>query len=327
MINHPHHQLAAVTRYCAERGISLDVREDGWLLVLGNATKRHLIFGYDLGLNSAVAHRIACDKAATATLLTASGVPAVPHAFFLGPAMRGVSEPEWASILELLEAYPNGLVVKPNEGTSGRAVTRVHTAAELKDALTLIFDTGASVAIAPLLEIADEVRVILLDGVPLIVYRKQRPVVTGNGIHSMRELALRAVPVQQQSQLLRRLAAEFDASTLHAIIPQGEQRLLSWRHNLEFGAQPVLLRDGELRETCTALAQEAARVINIRYASVDVVLADGQWRVLEINSGVKMEALGEHAPELVETASFAALDAIFAPRVLGSAPGAPDISQ
>ncbi|WP_257167823.1 RimK family alpha-L-glutamate ligase [Bradyrhizobium sp. SRS-191] len=327
MINHPHHQLAAVTRYCAERGISLDVREDGWLLVLGNATKRHLIFGYDLGLNSAVAHRIACDKAATAALLAASGVPAVPHAFFLGPAMAGSSEPEWTSILELLEAHPSGLVVKPNEGTSGRGVTRVHAATELKNALTVIFDTGASAAIAPLLEIVDEVRVILLDGVPLIVYRKQRPVVTGDGIHSVRELALRAAPIQQQSQLLRRLAAEFDASTLHAIVPHGEQRLLSWRHNLEFGARPVLLRDGELRETCTALAREAARAINIRYTSVDVVMADSQWRVLEINSGVKLEALGEHAPELVEAATFAALDAIFAPRASGSAAAGSKLSQ
>ncbi|MDU3096254.1 MAG: RimK-like protein, partial [Bradyrhizobium sp.] len=35
------------------------------------------------------------------------------------------------------------------------------------------------------------------------------------------------------------------------------------------------------------------------------------WQVLEINSGVKMEALGQHAPELVEAAYVAALDKIF----------------
>ncbi|GLH80763.1 hypothetical protein SSBR45G_56720 [Bradyrhizobium sp. SSBR45G] len=311
MINHPELQLAAVTRYCAERGIALDVREDGWLLVLGDAPRRHFIFGYDLGLNRAVAHRLACDKAATASLLASSGIPAVPHAFVLAPALTGVSEPAWTPILEWLETHPKGLVVKPNEGTSGRAVTRVRTSAELKHALTRIFDTGASAAIAPLLEIADEVRVILLDDVPLIVYRKQRPVVTGDGAHSLRELALGTVPVQEHAPLIRRLAAEFDAPTLDAIIPQGEQRLLSWRHNLEFGAKPMLLEDGPLREACTALAREAARAIDIRYASVDVIMADGRWQVLEINSGVKMEALGRHAPEQVEMAYFAALDKVF----------------
>ncbi|CCE03088.1 hypothetical protein [Bradyrhizobium sp. STM 3809] len=311
MINHPHHQLAAVTRYCAERGILLDVREDGWLLVLQDTTRRHLIFGYDLGLNSAVAHRIACDKAATAALLAAAGVPAVPHAFVLAPALTGAREPAWASILERLETHPDGLVVKPNEGTSGRGVTRVTTPAELKDALARILDTGASAAIAPLLEIADEVRVILLDDVPLIAYRKQRPVVTGDGVRSLGEIAAAFEPVHLRAALLRRLADEFDAPALDAIVPQGEQRLLSWRHNLEFGARPMLLADGPLRETCIALARDAARVIDIRYASVDVVLVEGQWRVLEINSGVKMEALGRHAPVLVEQACFAALDKIF----------------
>ncbi|CCD91084.1 conserved hypothetical protein [Bradyrhizobium sp. ORS 375] len=317
MINHPNRQLAAVARYCAERGISLDVREDGWLLVLRGAAKRHLIFGYDLGLNSAVAHRIACDKAATAALLEAAGVPAVRHAFVLAPALTGVREPHWASILELLEAHPNGLVVKPNEGTSGRAVTRVTTSADLKAALTRILDTGASAAISPLLDIADEVRVILLDEAPLIVYRKQRPVVTGDGVHSVRELAAAFEPVPLRAALLQRLSNECDASALDAIVPPGEQRLLSWRHNLEFGAQPVLLQDGPVRETCTALAREAARIIDIRYASVDVVMVDGQWRVLEVNSGVKMEALGRHAPALVERAYFAALDKIFGGRPSG----------
>ena len=311
MINHPHLQLAAVTRYCAKRGLRLEIRDGGWLLSLEDATRRHLIFGYDLGLNSAVAHRIACNKAATAGLLTASGVPAVPHAFFLAPAVTGAAEPAWTAILELLEAHPHGVVVKPNEGTSGRAVRRAASPAELKDAVTHIFKTGASVAIAPLLEIADEVRVIMLDDVPLIVYRKQRPVVTGDGVHSLRELALAIAPAQQHPQLLRRLADEFDVSALHAVIPPGEQSLLSWRHNLEFGAQPVLLTDGPVRETCTALARKAARVIDIRYASVDVVMAGGHWQVLEINSGVKMEALGRHAPELVEAAYVAALDKIF----------------
>jgi glutathione synthase/RimK-type ligase-like ATP-grasp enzyme len=73
----------------------------------------------------------------------------------------------------------------------------------------------------------------------------------------------------------------------------------------------VLLEPGAQRDLCAALATAAARVIGIRYASVDLVLADGHWQVLEINSGVKMEALGRHEPELVESTYFAALDAIF----------------
>ncbi|MGJ4926573.1 RimK-like protein [Bradyrhizobium sp. HKCCYLS2038] len=318
MINHPRLQLAAVSRYCSRRGIRLDIREDGWLLVLEDATRRHLIFGYDLGLNSAVAHRIACDKAATAALLKAAAVPVVPHSFVLAPALTGEGMPAWATILPLLDEHPNGLVVKPNEGTSGRGVTRATTPAQLRQAISSIVETGASVAIAPLLEIADEVRVILLDEAPLIVYRKQRPVVIGDGVRSLRDLALATVPTRQHAQLLRRHAEEIDAQALDAVVPEGEQRLLSWRHNLEFGAHPVLLGEGAPRSDCAALAAAAARAIGIRYASVDVVLVDGSWQVLEINSGVKMETLGRHEPELVERAYVAALDAVF-----GEPPGYP----
>ncbi|WP_315753913.1 MULTISPECIES: RimK-like protein [unclassified Bradyrhizobium] len=311
MINHPQTQLAAITRYCVERGIALDVREDGWLLVLDDAPRRHLIFGYDLGLNSAVAHRLACDKAATASLLAASGVPAVPHAFFLAPAQGGGSSRAADAMPALLAAHPRGVVIKPNEGTSGRAVTRARTRADALRAIGRIFETGANVAIAPLLDIEDEVRIVQLDDVALIAYRKLRPAVTGDGAASLRELALAAAPAAEHGQLLRRLDAEFDASELNDVVPHGERRLLSWRHNLEFGAKPVLLDHGKLRDTCTALAVDAARTIGIRYASIDVVLVDGLWQVLEINSGVKMEALGRHAPELVERTYFAALDRIF----------------
>jgi glutathione synthase/RimK-type ligase-like ATP-grasp enzyme len=311
MINAPHIQIAAVTRYCAEHGIRLEVREDGWLLVLEDATRRHLIFGYDLGLNSAVAHRLACDKAATAALLRASGVPAIRHGFLLAPALGGRPDRAAGTIVELLEAHPRGIVVKPNEGTSGRSVTRAATQGEALGAASKIFDTGANVAISPLLDIADEVRVVQLDDAPLIVYRKQRPTVTGDGVRPLRDLALAAAPAEEHARLLRRLDAEFDAAALRAIVPRGEERLLSWRHNLEFGARPVLLGPGPPRGVCTALAREAAQAIGIRYASVDLVLVDERWQVLEINSGVKMEALGQHAPELVESACFAALDTIF----------------
>ena len=317
MINQPQTQLAAIARYCAERGIALDVREDGWLLVLEGVGRRHLIFGYDLGLNSAVAHRLACDKAATAALLKAAGIAAVPHAFLLAPALGGRSGQATEAMLELLETHPRGVVVKPNEGTSGRSVTRAATKDELLNAAARIFETGANVAISPLIEIVDEVRVVQLDGKPLIVYRKQRPAVTGDGVKSLRELALSATPATEHAQLLRRLDAEFDTSALRAIVPRGEERLLSWRHNLEFGAQPVLLEPDALRDACAALATEAARAIGIRYASVDLVLADGRWQVLEINSGVKMETLGLHVPDVVEAAYFAALDAIFGSRPSG----------
>ena len=61
-----------------------------------------------------------------------------------------------------------------------------------------------------------------------------------------------------------------------------------------------------------SLAIRAARAIGIRFASVDVVSVDGRWQILEINSGVMMESLSKHHPELVYATYTAALDKVFA---------------
>src|SRR3569833_528446 len=213
-----------VTRYCVARCIDLDVRAEGWLLVMGRLPRRHLILGYDFGLNSAVAHRVASDKAATSEVLSLSGVACVPHACFTAPILSGASEPPWAAMLEMLRICPDGLVVKPNEGTSGRSVTHVANRPALEDAVNAIFATNANVALSPFLMIADELRVVLLDGAPLIVYRKQRPTVTGDGMRSLCVLFSCAAA----SFLLVVLLSVFGMSDLDDIVPLGQRCLLCW---------------------------------------------------------------------------------------------------
>jgi glutathione synthase/RimK-type ligase-like ATP-grasp enzyme len=256
--------VEAIKKYCAARDIAVDIRSDGWLIVMQRGSKRHVAFGYDIGLNSAIALRLANDKSATAELLALSGVACVPHQMFLDPALgrHRSAAGEWEERMrDMLAKYPQGIVVKPNEGTSGRSVFRVRDEAGLQRAATEIFSSHLSVAVSPYVEIEDEIRVILLDDVARAVYSKQR--------------------------------------------------LNDWRHNLDFGARPLLLEQGEAREACVRLAIDAANAIDIRFSSIDVVCVGGRWQVLEINSGVMMEALGRQYPELVHATYAAALDKVF----------------
>jgi glutathione synthase/RimK-type ligase-like ATP-grasp enzyme len=255
--------VQAIRRYCAKRGIAVDVRAGGWLIAMRRGDQRHFAFGYDIGLNSAIAHRLANDKSATAEALALEGVPSIPHHLFLNPKLgKHVVGPTWRdAMLELLADHPQGVVVKPNEGTSGRSVFKVTTEAELDHAVGDVFSMSAGLVISPYVAIEDEVRVVLLDDVPLVVYSKQR----GS----------------------------------------------DWRHNLDAGAKPVLLEDSEVRTACVKLAIDAADAIGITFASIDVVRVDGIWRVLEINSGVMMEALAKLHPELVQATYDAALDRVF----------------
>lgn len=305
--------LEAIKKYCLAHGIAIEVRSGGWLLIMQRGAQRRVAFGYDLGLNSASAHQIANDKAATAETLQLSGVPCIPHTLYLGPKLSahipGSGSRE--AMGRLLDHHPQGLVVKPNAGTSGESVFRVATKPKLEWAVERIFAAYPSLAISPYVEIEDEVRVVLLDARALIVYSKKRPSVVGDGKHSLRELALAVTPAERQSGVLQIIAGDFAEADLDAIPPAGERRVLNWRHNLESGAQPELLERGDGRDACVELAIKAAAAIGIRFGSIDVVRTGGAWQVLEVNSGVKMEAFGRLHPELVHAAYHAALDKLF----------------
>jgi glutathione synthase/RimK-type ligase-like ATP-grasp enzyme len=313
MLNSQRLFVDAVKRYGAEHGIDIEIKSQGWLIVMRRGPRRHLAFGYDVGLNSAVAHRIANDKAAASEVLAGSGVACIPHTLFLSPEMSEYVPPRrsWQEMMALLERNPGGIVVKPNEGTSGDFVFRVSTAPALELAAHRIFASNSGLAISPYVEIENEIRVVLLDRQPLAVYRKSRPAVTGDGRHSLLELALAATPAELRSAVLPAMLGELDRTALDAIVPAGQQRLLNWRHNLDSGSQPVLLEPGEVRDACVAIAADAAQAIGIRFGSIDVVETGGGLKILEVNSGVMMEALGRQHPELVYAAYSAALDKVF----------------
>jgi glutathione synthase/RimK-type ligase-like ATP-grasp enzyme len=303
----------AIRTYCASHDIRVDIKSQGWLVVMRRGEQRRFAFGYDLGLNSAVAHRIANDKAATAEVLTICGVPNVPHTLFLSPELYEYIKPgrAWHDMLGLLRAHADGIVVKPNEGTGGDLVFRVRSEPELERAVHRIFSSEKSLAISPYLEIEDEIRVILVDDQPVAVYRKERPAIVGDGRRSFLELAVASIPARQLSIVLPVIIDDLDKAALDRVLPAGERHVLNWRHNLGAGAKPVVLDHGATRDACVQLAQQAARSIGLRFGSVDVVRVDRGWRILEINSGVMMEALGEAQPDLVDAAYRIALEKVF----------------
>ena len=313
MLNSQRTFVDAVRKYCAAHGVGIDIRSQGWLIIMQHGAKRHLAFGYDLGLNSAVAHRIANDKAATSEVLQASGIPCIPHTLFLSPKMNEYVPPQrsWEAMLALLRKNPDGVVVKPNEGTSGDSVFKVSSEPDLELAVHNIFSSSLGLAISPYVEIENEVRVVLLDHHPLVVYGKNRPAVTGDGKRSLLELALAATPTERRSTVLSGMLGDLDRAALDAIVPAGQRRVLNWRHNLDSGAEPELLQQGKVRDACVGIAVQAAKAIGIRFGSIDTVQVGGTLKILEINSGVMMEALGRQHPDLVYAAYSAARDKVF----------------
>jgi glutathione synthase/RimK-type ligase-like ATP-grasp enzyme len=70
-----------------------------------------------------------------------------------------------------------------------------------------------------------------------------------------------------------------------------------WRHNLSHGARPEIIESPD--QDMIKLAQVGARTLGLRFCSVDIIPGQqSPWQILEINSGVMMQKVVEHIPEL-----------------------------
>lgn len=280
-----------------EHGATVQALGAGWILRVTRGGVTRSVHGYTFDLNGAATHAIACDKAATSDVLAAAGVPRVEHRLFLHPEMaRYVRHPgNWSGMSRAFDAWGRDVVVKDNAGTGGRGVYRARSAVELEHAVLKLFERGHAAAMSPFVHIDDEVRFVLLDGQCEVVYSKQRPTVVGDGTRTVLELVAAGVAREGVTAEIGRWLANLDpeaAAVLSEVPEAGEVRLLNWRHNLGQGASVKLLRtdDPALRDRME-LAQAAGRALNLAFGSVDVVTVAGQPQVLEVNSGVMMEAL------------------------------------
>lgn len=270
-------------RYGASWGVEVQFHSHDWIAVLSKGTRRHLVFGYDLGLNGSAAAKIANDKGATFDVLRAAGLAAVEHRVFLHPRFLDFVpvDGNWTRLLAAFEAFGHDAVLKDNEGTGGMEVFRVRNRTELEQRALGLFQIARSLAISPFLPIRDETRLVMIDGECVLAYAKHRAEITGDGRHSVGQLLA-----------MRQAASTYDNPqvSLTAIPAMGERVPLQWRHNLGLGAEARVLDPAvpALREPLV-LARKAMAALTLRFASIDIVTVGNTPMVLEANAGVMLE--------------------------------------
>ncbi|MBI1384074.1 MAG: RimK-like protein [Rhizobiales bacterium] len=307
--------LRSLARYGERHGLELEVFSLGWIATLSRGGRRQVVFGYDLGLNSSSVLKLCDDKAATAEVLARSGVAHVPHRLFVHPEIFPfVHVPgNWRGLLEAFEAFDRNVVVKDNNGTGGREVLLARDPATYERAVTKLFERARAVAVSPFMDLGREVRVMLLDGEPLLAYGKERPVVVGDGRASNRQLIERRIAEGELA--LSEDAWSAISCELGAVPAAGEVVAIQWRHNLGMGARARLydLEGPEIAETID-LARRAQAAAGARFCSVDIAAAPDGERVMEINAGIMLENVVSWHPEgetLADRIYHAALDRIW----------------
>ena len=163
-------------RYALVRKITLELLSHDWIAVLTRGQQRHLVFGYDLGLNGAAAAKIANDKSATYSLLKACGLAAVEHRVFLHPRFLDFLpvDGNWPEMLAAFADFNRDAVIKDNEGTGGLEVFRVRSQTELEQRAHQLMQIARGVALSPFLTIEAEQRFVLLQDDCVLAYAKQR---------------------------------------------------------------------------------------------------------------------------------------------------------
>lgn len=280
-----------VREICADEGIEFKAFSYDWILQLTKGSKSMFIYGYQFPSNDAAAELICSDKAALAYVLLGNGVEAVQHQFFMSPANLHYTEQSgnWAPMCALLNRHKK-LVIKRNSGSGGSGVYIVENQGQLEAVTTEIFRTARSLSVSPYYDIINEYRTIYCFGEPLLIYKKIRPYVTGDGKHTLYELVASAYNGDMEIADNR-----LDKSYVPA---NGEVVTISWKHNLGQGAEAELIdKESEIYAKIFALAKKAAECVNINFASIDIIDTAEGLKILEINSGIMMENFSSYDEE------------------------------
>ncbi|MEX1071679.1 MAG: hypothetical protein WEC37_03545 [Anaerolineales bacterium] len=282
-----------------EQGLKLETFSQDWILRLEKDDVARHIFGYNFELNSATAQLLAGDKSAVSDLLGHRNVPRVEHRLFLHPKLAGYvsAEGNWPSMLTYAKDQGFPLVAKPNIGTGGEDVERVDNAAELEQVVAALFNVHRAICLSPYLEIDQEYRALMLDDTCELLYAKRRPHVIGDGQSSVLELIEKLLLDGLLTQQMAGQAIEQHRGELKQVPDKGQEIIIGWKHNLGEGSAPQIVPEGPLRDQLIAMARATQKMINIRFASIDIVQVKDELLVLEVNSGVMMEYFVKHFAE------------------------------
>lgn len=288
--------ISIVRGLCAELNVEMTTAFTDWIVRLSAKNGRKAtIFGYDFGLNSSSAAQVADDKAATSATLEAFKVNCVPHHLVFRPDFSRFSDypSTYGRAASLLLQLKSNVVCKNNRGTGGIHVYRAKTSAELETALQRIFGVHHAAAVSPYIESKNEYRVIMIDGQATAVFAKVRPTINGDGRSTVAELIATVFP----DRMADGKSLEISVDRLRHVPANTEEIVLNWRHNLGQGAIPVFVRDGRLRERLCSIATQSLDALGLRCGSVDILEAQGDYLVLEVNNGIMVESLARSGDE------------------------------
>jgi hypothetical protein len=284
---------------CAEFGLHFRDLDGGSGLLFSVASRAKLLhFGAGrcswYPQNNATASTLASDKHFTSRILREAGAPALGGEYFFLRDRHRAYRPgghERSDAVARFKALGGSAFVKPLTGSRGDFAQAVHGEAALVRYLDEVTNYYDSVLMQPIIE-GIEYRIFLLDDDVLYCARKYPPFVSGDGVHTVREL-LTAHNDTLRARGLSPASMPDHEPSLDAVPARGERREIPGRMNLSAGGTMVLASAPS--EKAITLARQAARALGLRVAAVDMFVDIGgdpnSIEIIEVNSNPSIRLL------------------------------------
>jgi cyanophycin synthetase len=320
----------SIVEAAAARGIPSRRLTAGSLVRLGQGAKQRRILAAETDQTGAVAETIAQDKDLTRALLAEAGVPV--------PEGRPVTDA--ADAWRVAEDIAAPVVVKPRYGSQGRGVSvDLSTAAEVEQAWELAHAGEREVMVERFVAGGDY-RVLVVGGKMVAAARRHPPQVTGDGRSTVRQLvdlvnedprrcadhagSLSPVVIDEVAESV--LADQ--GLAVDAVPAAGQVVLLRHNANLSTGGTAEDVTD-VVHPEVAARAVEAARIIGLDVAGIDIVTSDiaqpleaTRGVVIEVNAAPGLRMHLEPAVGTPRNVGAAIVDTLFAPGDDGRIPTA-----
>ena len=264
-----------IKKICEELDIKITLLSSGWLIVLEKNNQIHYISGYKFDINNHGIGDILDDKGLFYDVMTYKKLPTSERLSFYEVYDR-------KTVLDYFKKHHNILIVKGNIGYCGNDVYLVNNEKDLFDTMDQLLLSQESISIEPYYDIINEYRVILLNNEVKVVFGKEKPFIIGDGIHSIKELAIKFNDYFRDN--------DQDIKNPDYIPKLNERIELDFKFNLSKGARMFIDIDSNLKDKLTSIAKQVTKELGITFGSVDIIhTKDNKLLVLEANSGVMMD--------------------------------------
>ena len=274
-----------IEEICDELSIDYTYISKNWIMILSYKSQVKTISGYKFDNNTHSLGIIYDDKYATYEYLNYLNIPAVEHELIYGESFKEKYAEKFKGttyLKKLFKKYQKDVVLKINNGACGRDVYHYKDFKELNSKYHELSKKHHALSVCPYYEALNEYRVIVLNGKVVLMYKKIKPEIIGDGKSTIKDLLI---------EFNQEYFDDYDDENKNKVLAKDEKYTYDWKFNLSRGAKMSFDISPKIKEDIVSTIQNFLKVTT-GFVSIDIIkTTENKYYVLEVNSGIMTDNL------------------------------------